>query len=292
MLCLILKPIKVKIFKLISKATSAFDDLKSATITRGKMQRKPFNPIFHFIFFLVTGAILLERLKSAEGAFDWVNPSVWIDKRDSSFTNMTGGDSRSSTILEEAKQMWESSKKKVSDITVNLSEQIKKDWMPDFSHSFRFLNPETFHDSQEDEESILSRLGKDTVSKFENWRGWAFRDLPGEYLLIVETFGLPKNKLHVEESPNEIKINGSHVVCTRKSTEDKFNRVCFERKIFREFNIPSNVKSGETWVRYQDGLLIIHLPKITSTEIPIKDEVITGGIPIIDKAKQFVSDHA
>lgn len=86
------------------------------------------------------------------------------------------------------------------------------------------------------------------------------RVLPDEYLVFIDTPGIPLSLLHVQCSKNQLLVFGDHEECINRS---KVQRACWERTIDEVFDLPEDADQDhiQSWLHLQ--VLAIRIPRKT-----------------------------
>ncbi|MCD6510421.1 MAG: Hsp20/alpha crystallin family protein [Thermoprotei archaeon] len=129
----------------------------------------------------------------------------------------------------------------------------------------------------------ISRLASDMERFLESFEPWVRPVIRGrersikeplvdvyeaedKYLVIVEIPGVPKDKLILNASEDMLEIRGEV-----RPVDVKGARLISKEIIHRAYNrtirLPDKIKPEETKARYQDGILVVELPK---AEVPKK----------------------
>ena len=83
-----------------------------------------------------------------------------------------------------------------------------------------------------------------------------------EFIIRLEVPGVHKENLDINLSGNLLTINGRRELMTEVSGETYLRREREVGKFVRTIRLPAPVVEKEVKATYQDGLLVIHLPKV------------------------------
>jgi HSP20 family protein len=114
-------------------------------------------------------------------------------------------------------------------------------------------------------------LGKEPFDKGEIWKPFIdLIELDEEFIVSAEIPGMEKKDIKVNFNESTLELSGER----KRFTEEKryFRSECYYGPFNRSIKIPGEIEQNNITANYQNGILLIHLPKkqdSTSNEIKI-----------------------
>ena len=100
-----------------------------------------------------------------------------------------------------------------------------------------------------------------------------FSESEKEYIVRLETPGVPKDDLHVNLDGQTLTISGQRDFSNEEKTEEYFWREREQGRFVRSVQLPTMVDAAKVEANYAEGIMTIRLPKnvaATKTRIVIK----------------------
>ena len=97
-----------------------------------------------------------------------------------------------------------------------------------------------------------------------------------EITISVATPGLKKEDIDVEINNGTIQISSSKEAEKTEETETYTRREYNFSSFTRAFQLPENVKQEEISAKYEDGVLVLNIPKIPEKELKVTKTISIG----------------
>ena len=116
-------------------------------------------------------------------------------------------------------------------------------------------------------EGAMARTDFDAASGVDSWTPVSdVYETPGQLVLCLELPGLAQDQIDLRIDGDDLVVEGERKM-DREHASEQFHRV--ERaygKFSRRFHLPSNVVRDSVDARYRDGLLVVRLPRLVSSD--------------------------
>ncbi len=98
-------------------------------------------------------------------------------------------------------------------------------------------------------------------------------DQGDKYEVHVEMPGIPKDKINIEVTPNNIEISADYEESTEEEEKNWLKRERSSMSYYRNFSLPEEIKSDQVDAELKNGILRVMLPKQTPTPEPSTKKV-------------------
>ena len=95
-------------------------------------------------------------------------------------------------------------------------------------------------------------------------------EAPSEFLLLLELSGMNEEAIHIEVENQYLSISGKRTPPVNPPATIHRMEIAFG-EFNLAFEIPDLIDIHHIHANYENGFLLIHLPKLTYTNIPIKE---------------------
>lgn len=193
-------------------------------------------------------------------AFNWVHPEEWnsptiID--DDEPSSLKKGEEK---IREAGTELYEKGKDKVKDL---FDYSSVKERMERFMSDIRDSLPEPFGKGEIPDVRVVD-------TSLSMWPGYAFHTFNDSYVVLVDIPGIPTNDIRVSLKKDVVKIHAFHEACLLEDKGDGGSGICLQRKLNKSFKLPSDVDAEKISADFQDGVVVIKLPRTECNEKELK----------------------
>ena len=88
----------------------------------------------------------------------------------------------------------------------------------------------------------------------------------GEIVIESAIAGVQPEDIDINVSPDSVTIRGARHRDQEISEEDYFYQECYWGRFSRSVILPQEVDPDGAWVNFKNGILTVHLPKVTRTK--------------------------
>ncbi len=92
------------------------------------------------------------------------------------------------------------------------------------------------------------------------------REEDGAYSVEVDLPGVPKEDIHIDIHENVMTVSGERKHKAEIKEDDYYKLESYFGKFQRSFTLPDNANTDEIAAKYEDGVLMVTIPKVAPKE--------------------------